>query len=175
MNIAPQFNFLSPFFFLLLSLPFTKEIRKNPFAHITKILKLNINSFFYPSRRLRENVHLLSTTSGLEPTRRDAGKNEQRETPGHPYARHRAHDSYLIDSISWERRADRMFRLRARRDGIVAAHTDGRFNGMCKRMFYKPTKIRHGTRTGIIGDSQTLSSITDRAAVIFGRARRAAY
>jgi len=27
------------------------------------------------------------------------------------------------------RRAGRMFRLRARRDGTVAAHTDGRFNG----------------------------------------------
>lgn len=65
-----------------------------------------------------------------------------------------------------------MFRLRARRDGIVATHTDGRFNGMCKRMFYKPTKIRHGTRTGIIGNPRALPSITDRAAVIFDRARR---
>lgn len=68
-----------------------------------------------------------------------------------------------------------MFRLRARRDGIVAVHTDGRFNGMCKRMFYKPTKIRHRARPGIIGDPRALPSITDRVAVIFDRARRAAY
>jgi len=63
--------------------------------------------------------------------RDDVRKNEQGETYMHVIAR--AHDSYLIDSISWERRAGRMFRLRARRDEIVAAHTDGRFNGIYER------------------------------------------
>lgn len=51
MNNAQWMNaFFIPFLSFPLFLLSKKEIHKNLFARITKILKLNINSFFYPSR-----------------------------------------------------------------------------------------------------------------------------
>jgi len=68
-----------------------------------------------------------------------------------------------------------MFRLRARRDEIVAAHTDGRFNGIYVS-FTNQQRFVTAREHGIIGDPWTLSPITDRAPpslppVIFGCTR----